>query len=606
MIGLDPAGTQRPETGRNVTHATPQNPYSSRRLAGRLWRDYLSTHKPWLAFSIVLMMIEGGTLALLSLLLEPMFDRIFVGGEADAIWWIGGMIFGLFAIRGITGLIKSTVLARIAQISSTEMQSDLLRHLLTLDSGFFHKNPPGALIERVQGDTIAVQGVWSVILQGVGRDFFSLIWLFAVAISIDWVWTLVAVVAAPMLVLPTMALQRYIRRKTQHMREQASLRATRLDEIFHGINPVKLNQMETYQMGRFQGIVDKIVRAEVRIAAGRATLPSLIDVVTGLGFFSVLLIGGQEIISGEKTVGEFMSFFTAMSLTFQPLRKLGGIAGLWQVAATSLERIYRMLDERPTILAPAAPLAPPSRGDIDIALEGVSLAYGDLPALNNVSLHAEAGKTTALVGASGAGKSTVFNVLTRLVEPQSGVVKLGGTPVGTLSLADLRALFSVVSQDTLLFDETIRENILLGQKDVAPARLEAALTAAHVSDFLTKLPEGLDTPAGPRGAGLSGGQRQRVAIARALLRDAPVLLLDEATSALDAHSEAAVQAALGHLSAGRTTLVIAHRLSTIQNADKIVVMDRGQVVDEGRHEELLARGGLYADLYAMQVKAESE
>ncbi|MFV2034232.1 MAG: ABC transporter transmembrane domain-containing protein [Halocynthiibacter sp.] len=305
-----------------MTNTPPPDAYTSRRLIGRLWRGYLSRHKPWLALSIGLMIIEGGTLALLALLLEPMFDRIFVGGEADAIWWIGGMIFGLFTIRAISSLIKKTVLARIAQKSSTEMQVDLLRHLLTLDSRFFSKNPPGALIERVQGDTLAVQGVWSVIIQGVGRDFFSLIWLFAVALSIDWIWTLVAVVAAPALIFPTMALQRYIRRKTRHMREQASLRATRLDEVFHGIDPVKLNQMEAYQVGRFQTIVERIVRAEIRIAAGRATIPSLIDIVTGLGFFSVLLIGAKEIIAGDKTVGEFMSFFTAMSLTFQPLRNL--------------------------------------------------------------------------------------------------------------------------------------------------------------------------------------------------------------------------------------------------------------------------------------------
>ena len=230
------------------------------------------------------------------------------------------------------------------------------------------------------------------------------------------------------------------------------------------------------------------------------------------------------------------------------------------------------------------------------------LAYGGQPVLRGLTLTAEAGRATALVGASGAGKSTVFNLLTRLVDPDEGEVTLGGVPVGAMDLPTLRGLISVVSQDALLFDETIRENILLGRTDVSEARLMDVVEAAHVADFLPGLARGLDSPAGPRGSALSGGQRQRVAIARALLRDTPVLLLDEATSALDTRSEAVVQQALDRLSVGRTTLVIAHRLSTVRAAHRIVVMDQGRAVDEGRHEELLARGGLYAELYALQFR----
>jgi len=580
--------------------------YSSRTLIWRLWRGYLLPYRWCLLLSRGLMMGDGATLALLALLLEPMFDRVFVGGEADAIWWIGGAIFALFAVRGISELAKKTVLARISQRSSTAMQVDLLRHLMTLDTGFFYQNPPGSLMERVQGDTLQVQNVWSVIIQGVGRDLFSLFWLFAVAISIDLAWTVIAVVAVPLLILPTIALQRYIRRKTRQMRESASLRSTRLDEVFHGINAIKLNQMEHYQLNRFDSIIERIVRAEIKTAASRAMIPTLVDIVTGLGFFAVLVFGGREIISGEKTVGEFMSFFTAMSLTFQPLRRLGGIAGIWQVAATSLERLFRLFDTVPSIVDSPAPRPAPAASETALSFENVSLSYGNLPALNGLNFTAEAGKTTALVGASGAGKSTIFNVLTRLVEPQSGQVRIGEHNVADYSIADLRTHFSVVSQDTLLFDETLRENILVGQRDIDEEALQNALDAAHVSDFLAQLPDGLDSPAGPRGANLSGGQRQRIAIARALLRYAPVLLLDEATSALDAHSEAAVQDALDQLSLGRTTLVIAHRLSTIKNADKIVVIDAGRVVDEGRHEDLLKRGGLYADLYTLQLKANAE
>ena len=236
-----------------------------------------------------------------------------------------------------------------------------------------------------------------------------------------------------------------------------------------------------------------------------------------------------------------------------------------------------------------------------IALENFSLSYAGSNVLQNVSFTAEAGKTTALVGASGAGKSTIFNLLTRLVDPQSGQITLSGVPVDSLRLEDLRQLYSVVAQDALLFDESLRENILLGQSDIAPETLQAVLDAAHISDFLPRLTNGLETPVGPRGSLLSGGQRQRVAIARALLRDTPVLLLDEATSALDAQSEHTVQAALDKLSQGRTTLVIAHRLATIRNADKIIVMAHGKVVETGTHETLLAHDGAYTKLYNLQV-----
>jgi subfamily B ATP-binding cassette protein MsbA len=567
-----------------------------------LWSGYLYRYRGMMALAFCVMMVEGSTLGALSYLLKPLFDKVFSQGGEDALLLVGFAILGLFVLRAITSIISKTLLTTIAQRSSSAMQVDLLRHILTLDAGFFQTNPPGALIERVQGDTLAVQGVWSTIITGVGRDTISLIGLFAVALTIDPVWTLAALIGAPLLIAPALVIQRYIRRKTAAMRNEAGHRATRLDEVFHGIQAVKLNRMESYQTSRFEAIVNRIVHAEIRMVVGRSTLPALIDVITGIGFFAVLMLGGAQILEGERTIGDFMAFFTAMALTFQPLRRLGDMAGFWQIAAASLERLFQLFDTQPAARPHAsAKLAHPGRAP-QIVLSDVNFSYNETPVLRGLSFTAEAGKLTALVGASGAGKSTVFNLLTAMAAPQSGQITLDGVDISTLPLPDLRSQFAVVTQDAALFDETLRENMTLGH-DLPKARLRAAMDAAHVSEFVAGLPLGLESPAGPRGSGLSGGQRQRVAIARALLRDAPVLLLDEATSALDAQSEALVAEALSRASQGRTTLVIAHRLATIRDADCIVVMDQGRVVDSGTHEALLARSGLYADLCKLQFQA---
>jgi ATP-binding cassette subfamily B protein/subfamily B ATP-binding cassette protein MsbA len=568
-------------------------------LLGRLWRDYLRPHRAMMALALALMVIEGSTLGALSWLLEPLFDKVFTGGRGDLVLWVGAGIFGLFLIRAVTSIASRTVMTTISLSTSSAMQVDLLAHVLRLDQGFFQTNPPGALIERLQGDTAAVQGTWQVFITGGGRDAIALVALFSVALSVDFYWTLSALIGVPLLIAPAIMAQRYIRKKTRQMRAQSSDRATHLDEIFHGITAIKLNGLEGYQTDRFARIVRKVRISQVKMAASNAAIPALVDVVTGLGFFIVLTLSGHQIISGERTVGEFMSFFTALSLAFQPLRRLGNISGSWQAAAASLERLYALFDTPPTVVSPAQPAPMPESPALQ--LKDVTLSYGETPVLRGLSFTAEAGQTTALVGPSGAGKSTVFGLLTRLIDPDSGMVTLGGTDLRALDLATLRARFASVSQDAALFDETIRENIVLGRPDVPAGQIARMIEAAHLRDFVAQLPAGLDTPAGPRGSALSGGQRQRVAIARALLRDAPILLLDEATSALDTTSEARVAEALDTLRKGHTTLVIAHRLSTVRKADKIVVIAEGRVVEEGRHDDLLARGGAYAELCRMQL-----
>ncbi|WP_371036889.1 MULTISPECIES: ABC transporter ATP-binding protein [unclassified Rhodosalinus] len=568
-----------------------------------LWRSYLRRHAPLLGVAMLFMALEGGMLGLLSWMMRPMFDRVFVGGETQAIGWVALAFLGIFVTRASASVIQKVLLTRLSEVTAAEIRKDLVGHLMRLDSAFHQVHSPGYLMQRVEGDVAAISRVWRTILTGVGRDAMAVISLMAVAFSVDWRWTLVALLGAPVVLAPSVSLQRFVRRNARLARDVAARLSTRLNEIFHGIQPIKLNRLEDYQSGSYGRLTRERVRLQTRAAAGQAMIPGLIDLMAGVGFMGVLFFGGREIVAGEKTVGDFMAFFTAIGLAFEPVRRLGELSGVWQIAAASIERIRELLSEEPTLRAPATPVPAPE-GVPEIALRDVHLSFGDAAALRGCSFTAEAGKTTALVGPSGAGKSSVFNLITRLVDPQSGEVTVGGVPVDRMALPELRALFSVVSQEALLFDDTLRENILLGREDVSDERLAAVLDAAHVSGFLPRLAAGLDTQVGPRGSNLSGGQRQRVAIARALLRDTPVLLLDEATSALDTASEQAVQGALESLSAGRTTLVIAHRLSTVRSADKIVVMDQGRVLDAGSHEALIARGGVYSELYRMQFDDE--
>jgi len=562
----------------------------------RLWDGYLRPHKVGMICAFLLMTVEGSTLALISWMLKPLFDLVFIGKQPGAIWWVGTAIFGIFLLRALTLIASRALLTRVSLSVSTAMQTELLAHILTLDQRFFRENSPGAMIERIQGDTIAVQGVWATLITGATRDAMALIMLFGVALTIDPVWTLGALIGAPILIMPAALVQRYIRRKVRQNRANASLRATRLDEVLHGIASIRLNRAEADQTERFAKIVGRIRKSETKVAATSSVIPALTDIVTGIGFVAVLALGGNEVMEGERSVGDFMSFFTALALAFQPMRRLGGLAGTWQTAAASLERIYQVFDTKPSVVSGPRKTAPDSTR---IELDDVWLSYDGQPVLHGLSLTAEAGQTTALVGPSGAGKSTVFNLLTRMVDADSGKVMMGGVPVQDFDLGLLRDQYSTVAQESALFDESLRDNILMGRPDASEEDLQQALKAAHVNDFLDDQ-RTLASAAGPRGSSLSGGQRQRVAIARALLRDAPVLLLDEATSALDTASERLVQEALDSLSKGRTTLVIAHRLSTIRNADKIVVMGGGRVVEQGNHDQLMAAGGAYANLVALQ------
>lgn len=563
----------------------------------RLWRDHVVQYWPLLIVAFLLMVVEGSSLGAISYLIQPLFDQVFVAGDAGAVTWVAMAISGVFILRALSGFGQRVLIVTVGLRVTTNLQSRLLSHLLGLDARYFQDNAPGALIERVRGDTLALQGMASATLMTLGRDTISVLSLLAVMIWSDWQWALLALAGVPLLIFPLTFLQKLIRKTTRAAREAASRLSTQLDEIFHGIVSIKVNRLETHEANRFDREVNGFLAAQLRAERGKAANPALIDIIAAIGFLAVLIYGGHQIMAGEKTVGQFMSFFTALALVFDPMRRLSALAGNVQGAMASLERLYDVLEAHPTILTPAA-AKPLDAGDV--IFDSVDFAYGDTPVLQGLSFTAAEGKTTAFVGPSGAGKSTVFSLLSRLVDPTAGTITLGGTATTEADINRLRDSIALVGQAEALFDETIAQNIRLGRLDASDEEIHAAAKAASVLEFASKLPLGLDTPVGPRGSGLSGGQRQRVTIARAMLRDAPILLLDEPTSALDAQSEKLVGEALSRLSKGRTTLVIAHRLSTIRDADLIIVMDKGRVVEQGTHEALMQAGGAYARLHQLQ------
>lgn len=586
--------------------AAPRPKGADRALAGWLWRGYIRRWMPLIALGMGLMAIEGAMTGALSALLRPMFDDVLVAGRGDRVLFVAVAISGTFVVRALTSLLHRTLMAHISNKVIAEMQLALTSHAMRLDQSFHHAHPPGHLIDRVRGDTQELALLFDRIVPGFARDAITIMVLVGVALYTNVQWTLIALIGVPLLLLPAVFVQRLVRKVGVQAREASASASTRLDEVFHGVMTLQRTGLEAREGERLRQVLDRFRRARVRTTAGQAAMGSLSDLVAALGFGLVLVFAGRQIIAGAHTVGEFMTFFAALAFLFEPLRRLGGMSGVWQTVLASAERVHRLLAEKPTITQPAGPLVPlPAPGHEALRFEDVTFAYDGDPVLTGLSLTAEAGKTTALVGPSGAGKSTVFSLLTRLADPQQGRVTIDGRDIRAMDLVGLRRLFSVVAQDSALFDETLRDNIVMGDDSITEAQMMAVVRAAHVDEFLAQLAEGLDTRVGPRGSALSGGQRQRVAIARALLRQSPILLLDEATSALDARSEAMVQRALDELSAGRTTLVIAHRLSTVRNADKIIVMDAGRVIEEGTHQALMAAGGTYARLHAMQFAGKT-
>ena len=570
------------------------------------WSLYVREHFALLFIALIFMSIEGSMLGLLSYSIKFLFDNVLVSKDTSSILIVAVVIFSIFSIRAIAGFVHRLLTVNVCQKIIKVIQDRMVAHLLNMDVGFHQKNSPGILMDRVRADSKALSESVGEAFMTVGRDGFSLISLLAVVFFIDWKWSLIAFLGIPFLVLPILLLQGLIRSRAGENRDYESKANVRLDEIFHGITDIKLNRAEGRERNKFFDILQLTHKVRLRLEAGMAGIPAMIDVIAAIGFLAVMVFGAIDITSGSKTIGEFMSFFTAMALIFEPLRRLSNVSGNIQVAMASLERVFKIFEEKSSIVFPTLSSVEKKFDKIGIEFDSVHFSYEDKKVLENITFEIEEGTSNAIVGYSGSGKTTLFNLITRLIDPSSGLIKLNGINIKDFCLNDLRSLISVVRQDGMVFDETILENIRFGKPTATDGEIREAAKMAYVDEFTNELKDGLNTVVGPRGSTLSGGQRQRISIARAFLRKSPLLLLDEPTSALDSKSEELIQKSLSNLAKHSTTITIAHRLSTIVDSDKVLVLDNGKIVGQGKHSKLLLENSLYSNLFKSQVEKKND
>ena len=570
------------------------------------WSLYVREHFGLLFTALIFMSIEGSMLGLLSYSIKFLFDNVLVSKDTSSILIVAVVIFSIFSIRAIAGFVHRLLTVNVCQKIIKVIQDRMVAHLLNMDVGFHQKNSPGILMDRVRADSKALSESVGEAFMTVGRDGFSLISLLAVVFFIDWKWSLIAFLGIPFLVLPILLLQGLVRSRAGENRDYESKANVRLDEIFHGITDIKLNRAEGRERNKFFDILQLTHKVRLRLEAGMAGIPAMIDVIAAIGFLAVMIFGAIDITSGSKTIGEFMSFFTAMALIFEPLRRLSNVSGNIQVAMASLERVFKIFEEKSSIVFSTLSSVEKKFDKIGIEFDSVHFSYEDKKVLENITFGIEEGTSNAIVGYSGSGKTTLFNLITRLIDPSSGLIKLNGVNIKDFCLNDLRSFISVVRQDGMVFDETILENIRFGKPTASDGEIREAAKMAYVDEFTNELKDGLNTVVGPRGSTLSGGQRQRISIARAFLRASPLLLLDEPTSALDSKSEELIQKSLSNLAKHSTTITIAHRLSTIVDSDKVLVLDNGKIVGQGKHSKLLLENSLYSNLFKSQVEKKND
>jgi ATP-binding cassette, subfamily B, bacterial MsbA len=541
--------------------------------------------------------------ALLVTTVKPIFDKVLIL-QTD-VGKVALTILVLYVIKGTCSYFSTTLVASAGQRAVTDLRNALYEHILNQSFRFLSRSSTGALMSHITTDVEKIQNAVSELAGDLLKEGLTVLGLLCVLFYMDWRLALVALIGMPLALVPLFRLGRRLRASNE-----TSLRRWRdiseiLQETISGFPVVKAFGMEGFETSRFRRAAARLFNVNMRITRTTAVLPPLMEAVGGVALVGALFYGSLSIRSGHLTPGSFASFLAALFAMYTPIKRLSRVNATLQAALAAGSRIFEVLDTHQEVKeSPGAIVLPRLRRGITYNSVGFRYADGEASVLRRVSFEAGFGEVVAIVGTSGAGKTTLVNLLPRFYDVTEGEILIDGVDIRQATLASLRAQVGLVTQETVLFNDTVRANIAYGLEDVDEARVESAARAAFAHDFILDLPRRYDTVIGERGSRLSGGQRQRIAIARAILKDPPILILDEATSALDAESERLVQRALHNLMKGRTTLVIAHRLATVRRADRILVLEGGEVPEVGRHEELLCKpGGTYSRLYDLQFSS---
>jgi len=567
-----------------------------------LFRRLLEFSKPYwwrIAISLVATLGVAGLNGAIAFLIKPVLEKMFVQKDLQIYLLLPLGVIGIYLVKGVCRFTADYFIATAGQLAIQDIREGFYRKNMTLSMRFFNNNPTGALMARVLSDVSVMQEGVANIVTGLLRDGFSVIGLLGVIFYRNWQLALVSFVVIPLTVFPARKIGSRIKRLSSQSLGMIGDISRILQETFSGIKVVKAFGLEDREVERFVNCNKEFYRITRKTIKYGALSSPIMEVISSLGIASVIWFGGSMVLKGKMNSAEIISFMAAMVMLYNPIKGLIGTYNAIQRSFGAAERVFEILDEEPEIKdGPDSMEMGRAQGILD--LDRVSFCYNEEMVLKDVSLSVRKGEVVAFVGPSGGGKTTLVSLIPRFYDVSSGSVSIDGIDIRKLTLKSLMGQIALVDQETFLFNDTIANNIRYGKPGATLEEVYAAARAAFAHDFITEMPTGYETCIGDRGVRLSGGQRQRICIARALLKDAPILILDEATSALDTESEQMVQKALQNLMANRTTLVIAHRLSTIFHADKIVVLDRGEIIQSGTHTELLKQGGLYKKLYEMQ------